>query len=340
MNKFSKQIKRVVFIAALGLLSFSTQVQANAWDTYKSRFVTADGAVIDTGNNNISHSEGQGYGLMFALAYDDRETFNKILNWTNTHLKNHTNNLFYWSYRPMENDPVADKNNASDGDLFIAWTLIKAARKWNDSKYRSQAEQITLGLKKFAVTKFAGLYLLLPGTSGFHNNSSVIINPSYFIFPALQEVSQYTHLKLWQDVSNDCYVMIDRISSELATKVKLVPDWVEMNAQGKVSPAPGWAPRSSFDAIRVPVYLYWLSATNSHLTPWKEWFSSFEDGKNPAWVNVSTGETAEYAMTEGLEAVRKLVLGKLPNTEPEINNNDDYYNASLKLLVYLASKHF
>ena len=32
------------------------------WQAFKTRFVSADGRVIDTGNGNITHSEGQGYG--------------------------------------------------------------------------------------------------------------------------------------------------------------------------------------------------------------------------------------------------------------------------------------
>lgn len=48
------------------------------WQSYKARFVTAQGRVVDTGNGNISHSEGQGYGMLLAVAANDRETFNDL----------------------------------------------------------------------------------------------------------------------------------------------------------------------------------------------------------------------------------------------------------------------
>ncbi len=42
-------------------------------------------------------------------------------------------------------------------------------------------------------------------------------------------------------------------------------------------------------------------------------------------------------MTGGLLAVRDLTLGE-EQAEPQINSQDDYYSASLKLLVWLAKK--
>ena len=57
------------------------------WDQYRSLFVTADGAVRDTGNNDISHSEGQGYAMLMAVAYDDQPNFHKIWQWTRSYLQ-------------------------------------------------------------------------------------------------------------------------------------------------------------------------------------------------------------------------------------------------------------
>lgn len=51
-----------------------------------------------------------------------------------------------------------------------------------------------------------------------------------------------------------------------------------------------------------------------------------------------TKEKANYNLTEGLAAVRDLVTG-VPVSEPKIKATDDYYNASLKILAYLAYRH-
>ena len=67
LKKFIKSLS----VGTLVALSISSQSFASAWDDYKAKYLQQDGAIVDTGNNNMSHSEGQGYGLMFALAYAD-----------------------------------------------------------------------------------------------------------------------------------------------------------------------------------------------------------------------------------------------------------------------------
>jgi endoglucanase len=39
-----------------------------AWESYKSRFMMPDGRIIDTGNGNVSHTEGQGFAMLLAVA--------------------------------------------------------------------------------------------------------------------------------------------------------------------------------------------------------------------------------------------------------------------------------
>lgn len=71
--KIFRLLKRLVVLFIVML--FSTSSKAGIWGDYKARFMQKDGAIIDTGNNNMTHSEGIGYGLMFALFYDDKESF-------------------------------------------------------------------------------------------------------------------------------------------------------------------------------------------------------------------------------------------------------------------------
>ena len=91
-----------------------------AWESYKSRFMMPDGRIIDTGNGNVSHTEGQGFAMLLAVGNNDRPAFDKLWQWTDKTLRNKENGLFYWRYNPAESNPVADKNNAADGDVLIA----------------------------------------------------------------------------------------------------------------------------------------------------------------------------------------------------------------------------
>lgn len=77
-------------------LLFTSVAQADtAWESYKARFLMPDGRIVDTGNANVSHTEGQGYAMLMAVANNDRPTFDKLWLWTNGHLKNKTTGLFY-----------------------------------------------------------------------------------------------------------------------------------------------------------------------------------------------------------------------------------------------------
>ena len=56
--------------AAAGCGPHSAKLRQD-WLAFRHQFITPEGRVIDTGNGNASHSEGQGWGLMGAQAADD-----------------------------------------------------------------------------------------------------------------------------------------------------------------------------------------------------------------------------------------------------------------------------
>ena len=66
----ARAVIAIVVAVALGIgaiaLWRARQPDDTAWRSYKQRFVATDGRVIDTGNKNVSHTEGQGYAMLFA----------------------------------------------------------------------------------------------------------------------------------------------------------------------------------------------------------------------------------------------------------------------------------
>jgi endo-1,4-beta-D-glucanase Y len=92
--------------------------------------VTAEGRVVDNANGGISHSEGQGYAMLIAERLDDRPTFETIWRWTQSNLLVRGDGLAAWRWSP-ETPHVADHNNATDGDLLIAWALAQASDRWH-----------------------------------------------------------------------------------------------------------------------------------------------------------------------------------------------------------------
>lgn len=321
-------------VVIASLLSAPLVHASVAWESYKSRFLMADGRVVDTGNKNVSHTEGQGYAMLMAVANDDRASFDSMWRWTEKTLKDKKTGLFYWRYNPVAPDPVADKNNASDGDVLIAWALLKADQRWHDPRYSAASDAIAKAIIEHNVENFAGYNVMMPGASGFNHNSSMVLNPSYFIFPAWQAFSDRSHLVVWRNLIRDGEKLLAKMGWG---ESRLPTDWVALAADGSVSPAKEWAPRSSYDAIRIPLYVSWYNPQSPLLTPWRAWWQKFDRNQTPAWVNVTTNERAPYNMQGGLLAVRDLATGQ-PQGEPQITDQDDYYSASLKMLVWLAQQ--
>ncbi|MFN6883459.1 glycosyl hydrolase family 8, partial [Proteus mirabilis] len=77
----------------------ATETQAG-WQQFKARYITPEGRVIDSANQNISHSEGQGYGMLMAVMSDDRQTFAQLWHWTAMSLYRGDLGLFKWRYEP------------------------------------------------------------------------------------------------------------------------------------------------------------------------------------------------------------------------------------------------
>lgn len=334
-----KKITSLIFTAYVlfGLL-FSTGVYAQdpGWEQFKSRFLKPDGRIIDTGNHNVSHTEGQGFGMLLAVFNDDKATFDALLDWTNHTLYNADTGLFSWRYDPNAKVKVADKNNATDGDVLIAWALLLAGNKWSNSDYITQSSKIQNAILKYTVIDFAGYHIMLPGANSFNHTSYVIVNPSYYIFPAWKEFYKYSHLKIWQDLNDDA---IKQLSAMKLGKVELPTDWVALQSDGSFSPANGWPARFSFDAVRIPLYISWGTNNKSALAPFINYWQGFSRLKTPAWVNVGTGATAEYSLPPGMLAIRDLIFGNVSQLSTTLLPEEDYYSSCLRLLSWWAAQH-
>lgn len=317
----------------LMMILFSAQAAADGWSTFKSRFMSSDGRISDTANNNVSHTEGQGYGMLLAVAHDDRPTFDALWQWTRTHLSNPQNDLFYWRYTPGAENPVADKNNASDGDVLIAWALQRAAEKWQVNAYQQQSDRIQRAIIKHNVISYAGHTLMLPGAQGFNKTSYVVLNPSYFVFAGWQAFAAHSHLQVWNKLIDDG---MDLLGKMRFGKTGLPLDWVALNADGSLAPAMGWPPRFSYDAIRIPLNIWWYDPQSLRLVPFQSVWQRYGRQTTPAWFDVLANTPAPYNMEGGLLAIRDLTLSETGYLSDNLAPDQNYFSASLQLLTWLA----
>ncbi len=314
---------------------------ARDWDEFKRRFVSADGRVIDTGNGGCSHTEGQGVGLLFAVAFDDAETFDLILGWTARHLRRPADALHGWRYQPNAPCPVADWNNATDGDLFIGAALLRASQRWGRPDHALTAAAIARDVLRLLVREAGDRTILLPGAEGFETSESVTVNPSYYVFPMLAELAEAAPSPVWERLRADGLALIDegRFGAW-----RLPPDWLRIaRRDGTLRPHPNWPARFSYDAIRVPLYLAWgRFAAGEANQAFRAWTTARP--VLPAWVDLTTNADATYAAPPGMIAVARLatavrrgdVGAELPGRFPAIRASPDYYSAALILLSRLA----
>jgi endoglucanase len=311
------------------------------WGIYRDRFVGDDGRVRDTGNKEVSHTEGQGTAMLLAATLDDRATFDRVWQWTRDKLRRPEGALFAWRWDPTHaENPVSDTNNASDGDIMIAWALSVAAQRWHEAEYRSEARRMIAELRTKLLQRVGGQLVLMPGTDGFKEKDGVVIlNPSYYIYPAFREFATLDPSPSWARLRRDGLALLAKAQFG---QWALPTDWIAVSKSGGLSPAAGIPPRFGFDAIRVPLYLVWSgAATPQRLAAMVKYWGSFADKPIPAWVDVTNGQFAPFAAPSGFLAVIQLAEQRRdpkPAPLPQIGDKDDYYSASLILLADLARR--
>lgn len=328
--------QRLLFIVAVGLClqacaGTETMSTDSGWNRYVHDFVE-NGRVRDSGNGNISHSEGQGWGMLLAEASGDRKTFDRLWTWTQRNLRRADIALFSWRYDPARTPHVQDPNNATDGDILIAWALLRAADRWSEPAYEEASREIREAIRERLVITYRGKKVLLPGLIGFEKEEGVIFNPSYLVAPALLTFSQHEPSAGWERVLDDGLWIIEQARFG---SYGLPTDWIALKSDGTFAPADGWPPRFGFDAVRVPLYLYWagLSPLGPVFQPFKALWSCCE--QIPAWVDVQSRERSPYPASTGVKAIASLLN---PSTViPAPLAKEDYYSMSLLLLSRLAA---
>ncbi len=328
---------RLLF-AILALTAFCAGHQARAldsavWAAARTALVAADGRVVDDGNGGVTHSEGQGYAMLLAEAAGDRQTFDRAWAWTQANLAR-PDALFSWKYDPAATPPVADPNNATDGDILIAWALMRAAARWSEPAFEAAAAPIRAAIREKLVRQVAGRSVLLPGLAGFEDERGVTLNLSYLIFPALKAFARAEPQAGWETVVGDGLALVQ---DARFGRFALNPDWLRLGGDGYLSPAPGLPPRFGFDAVRIPLYLLWGGEARGETTgPYAAlWHQLRAQGRPlPGWIDLRDGAFADYAGPPGFGAVERLTLG-LPAAPPA--PAESYYSTMLGLPAAVAA---
>ncbi len=219
---------------------------------------------MDRSAGDRTTSEGEAYGLFFALVANDRNRFDSLLRWTEANLAGGDLTLrlpaWSWGKAPDGTWKILDPNPASDADLWMAYTLSEAGRLWRDPRYEKLGSILAMRIAQQEVAFVPGLGItLLPGATGFHPDSETwILNPCYLPPPLLMRLSEIQPDGPWRSVLNSLQTMLQKGSG-----AGFAMDWIAAGTTVRPSISPvqrasgdhSAVPLGAYEAIRVYLWL-------------------------------------------------------------------------------------
>jgi endoglucanase len=258
-NRPGKHWLLIAFLLTLCPTGGCKQNSWPLWNAYSARFIDVQGRVIDHSAADRTTSEGQAYAMFFALAGNDRPSFDRLLNWTQANLAGGDlqTHLPAWLWGKASDGQwkTLDAHCASDADTWMAYTLIEAGRLWNLSDYATTGRAMMAQIAKTDVANLPGFGpTLLPGPTGFQHNQTTTLNPSYMPLFLFQRFAKVDPAGPWLQIAEGIPRML-----EGSARHGFAMDWVDyipgdgfypstaMQTGNKESDVSG----GSYDAVRV-----------------------------------------------------------------------------------------
>jgi endoglucanase len=311
-----------------------------AWRMYAKRYISPEGRVIDDANGNASHSEGQGYAMLIAVRLNDSEVFARLWGWSRANLFVRNDQLPAWVWDPDTTPHTKDIDDASDGNMLMAWALMEGGRRWGIENYLADARKIARAVADSDTAPSRYGVVLLPGSHGFRGSDrpdGPVVNLSYWLFPAFRELKRAVPDFDWDAIAANG---LSIIAAARFGNDKLPTDWISL-AGAKAAPATGFPQVFGYDVVRVPLYLAWYRPSDRSalavfaplLTPSRM--------KAPSVIDIETGRARERFGGKGYNSILALLQCALNGSpfprefydvEPEL-----YYPTTLHILALLAA---
>lgn len=320
----------------------SASPETGEWKYFKEHFISGDGRVIDSFQSDMSHSEGQGYGMLLAVKFEDRPVFDKLLQWTGNNLQVRRDSLSAWGWgkRPNEEWTVIDYNNATDGDVLIAYALIQAGQKWNEKTYIKHASAIIKSLRTHLAVKLNDRTFLLSGYYGFSDAKGLVLNPAYQILSAYQAFAKIDEGQFWEKIYKDAqYLLVEAGRNS----VSLPADWVLAEPSGNIKIYSAKSTRFGYEAIRVLLYSAWAKLPQpGGIKNVIDYYQ--KHGRIPVWFDLTKEDIANETASAGFYAVFACAAEQLGDgilaarlyeeAKQRLKNEpNDYYSHALYLLA-------
>ena len=231
------------------------------WKSYIAGFMDDQVRVIDHDAGERTTSEGQAYGLFFALVADDRAHFDGLLHWTEQNLAagDLADHLPAWLWGRGQNNQwgVLDNNSAADADLWMAYTLLEAGKAWNEPRYTKKGMALAQKIAAQEVVQVPGLgTVVAPAPTGFHDGSSYRLNASYIPLQLILRLNHFLPDGPWAKVAAATPALV-RDSAPHG----FVSDWTVFKTGAGIQASPDIG---SYDAIRAYLWAGMLDKATPH----------------------------------------------------------------------------
>lgn len=317
------------------------------WEKFKQDMISADGRVVDASTaQQYTVSEGQAYALVFALVANDRQSFERVLKWTEDNLAGGDLSLrlpaWQWGRRADGSWGVTDDNPASDADVWIAYALGEAARLWKVRRYKVLSKVVANRIlaEETALLPRLGM-TLLPAPRGFMPSPGVWrLNPSYAPVQALRRLAVAD--PRWRALIPSTVLLLTGSAPK-----GLAPEWTIYDGRGFATD-PETRGEGSYNAIRVYLWAGMLAAKDPVRWPLLHLLAPMAQhvaarGVPPESINVITGEIRgdgpvgfSAALLPFLAAERQPTalatqLARVQNMPPAVTALPAYYDSVLLL---------
>lgn len=234
----------------------------------QDHFVVSKGkeSYVQTNNSKdqtVVLSEAQSYGMVITVAaakkgQAQQEDFERLYQYYLHHRIADTQ-LMSWKQTIVDGKASAEDHNATDGDLYIAYSLLEAAQQWpkQAKKYQDQAKAILEDVLKYNYNEETGV-LTVGNWANQDSNFYYLMRTSDTLPAQFQLFYKVTNDSKWLDIKDKMLHQLDVVSSK--TSSGLLPDFIWVDHDGASVADPNTIESKydgsySYNACRLPYNL-------------------------------------------------------------------------------------